>query len=130
MMRLEYRPRGVCSQRIEIDVEDGCVQDVKFTGGCSGNLQGISRLVKGMPVEEVISRVEGIRCGFKPTSCPDQLAQALKQFRDAPQDYAAYPASAALPAAVRLRPSGACSCGSPGGAAAAEPASAGAKAAL
>ena len=86
MMRLEYRPRGVCSQRIEIDVEDGCVQDVKFTGGCSGNLQGSSRLVKGMPVEEVISRVEGIRCGFKPTSCPDQLAQALKQFRDAPQD--------------------------------------------
>ena len=85
-MKLEYRPRGVCSQRIEIDVEDGCVQDVKFTGGCSGNLKGISRLVKGMPVEEVISRVEGIRCGFKPTSCPDQLAQALKQFRDAPQD--------------------------------------------
>ena len=85
-MKLEYRPRGVCSQRIEIDVEDGCVQDVKFTGGCFGNLQGISRLVKGMPVEEVISRVEGIRCGFKPTSCPDQLAQALKQFRDAPQD--------------------------------------------
>lgn len=85
-MRLEYRPRGVCSQRIEIDVEDGCIQNVQFTGGCSGNLQGISRLVKGMPVEEVISRVEGIRCGFKPTSCPDQLAQALKQFRDAPQD--------------------------------------------
>ena len=85
-MRLEYRPRGVCSQRIEIDVEDGLVQDVQFTGGCSGNLQGISRLVKGMPVEEVISRVEGIRCGFKPTSCPDQLAHALKQFRDAPQD--------------------------------------------
>ena len=85
-MRLEFRPRGVCSQRIEIDVEDGLVQDVQFTGGCSGNLQGISRLVKGMPVEEVISRVEGIRCGFKPTSCPDQLAQALKQFRDAPQD--------------------------------------------
>lgn len=85
-MKLEYRPRGVCSQRIEIEVEDGRVQDVQFTGGCSGNLQGISRLVKGMPVEEVISRVEGIRCGFKPTSCPDQLAQALKQFRDAPQD--------------------------------------------
>ena len=85
-MRLEYRPRGGCSQRIEIDVEDGLVQDVQFTGGCSGNLQGISRLVKGMPVEEVISRVEGIRCGCKPTSCPDQLAQALKQFRDAPQD--------------------------------------------
>ena len=85
-MRLEYRPRGVCSQRIEIDVEDGRIQNVQFTGGCSGNLQGISRLVKGMTVEEVISRVEGIRCGFKATSCPDQLAQALKQFRDAPQD--------------------------------------------
>lgn len=85
-MRLEYRPRGVCSQRIEIDVEDGCIQNVKFTGGCSGNLQGISRLVKGMDVEEAISRIEGIRCGVKPTSCPDQLAQALKQFRDAPQD--------------------------------------------
>ena len=85
-MRLEYRPRGVCSQRIEIDVEDGCIQNVQFTGGCSGNLQGISRLVKGMTVEEVISRVEGIRCGFKPTSCPDQLAKALKQCRDAPQD--------------------------------------------
>lgn len=85
-MRLEYRPRGVCSQRIEIDVEDGCIQNVKFTGGCSGNLQGISHLVKGMDVEEAISRIEGIRCGVKPTSCPDQLAQALKQFRDAPQD--------------------------------------------
>lgn len=85
-MRLEYRPRGVCSQRIEIDVEDGCIQNVKFTGGCSGNLQGISRLVKGMDVEEAISRIEGIRCGVKPTSCPDQLAQALKQFRDAPQE--------------------------------------------
>ena len=82
-MRLEYRPRGVCSQRIEIDVEDGLVQDVQFTGGCSGKLQGISRLVKGMPVEEVISRVEGIRCGFKPTSCPDQLAKALKQCLEA-----------------------------------------------
>ena len=79
MMRLEYRPRGVCSQRIEIDVEDGCVQDVKFTGGCSGNLQGICKLVAGMPVDEVIRRVDGIRCGFKPTSCPDQLAQGLEE---------------------------------------------------
>jgi len=85
-MKLEYRPRGVCSQRIEIDVEDGRIQNVQFTGGCSGNLQGISRLIKGMTVEEVINRVEGIRCGFKPTSCPDQLAQALKQFRDATED--------------------------------------------
>lgn len=85
-MKLEYRPWGVCSQRIEIDVEDGRIQNVQFTGGCSGNLQGISRLIKGMTVEEVISRVEGIRCGFKPTSCPDQLAQALKLFRDATED--------------------------------------------
>ena len=85
-MKLEYRPRGVCSQRIEIDVEDGRIQNVQFTGGCSCNLQGISRLIKGMTVEEVINRVEGIRCGFKPTSCPDQLAQALKQFRDATED--------------------------------------------
>ena len=79
MMRLEYRPRGVCSQRIEIDVEDGCVQDVKFTGGCSGNLQGISSLLVGMTREEAIRRMEGIKCGPKATSCPDQLAQALKQ---------------------------------------------------
>ena len=78
MMRIEYRPRGVCSQRIEIDVEDGCVQDVKFTGGCSGNLQGISSLVVGMSAEEAIRRMRGIRCGSKGTSCPDQLAHALE----------------------------------------------------
>ena len=77
MMRLEYRPRGVCSQRIEIDVEDGCVQDVKFTGGCSGNLQGISRLEKGMPVGEGGSRVEGSGCGW---------GRASGAVRDAPQD--------------------------------------------
>ena len=85
-MYLNYRTQGTCSSNIELEVVDGIIRQVTFWGGCNGNLQGISRLVKGMPVEEVISRVEGIRCGFKPTSCPDQLAQALKQFRDAPQD--------------------------------------------
>ena len=85
-MEFTYRPRGVCSQLMEIEVEGDKIKHVKVTGGCSGNLQGISRLVEGMEIKEAISRMEGIRCGFKPTSCPDQLAQALKQFRDAPQD--------------------------------------------
>ena len=77
-MTYSYRPRGVCSQRMDIEVEDGKVLSVKVIGGCDGNLQGISRLVAGMDVDEAISRLEGIRCGFKHTSCPDQLAQALK----------------------------------------------------
>lgn len=81
-MKFQYRPRGVCSQLMDIDVEDGRIVEVKVTGGCSGNLQGISRLVKGMDINEAIERMDGIRCGFKPTSCPDQLAQALKQIRD------------------------------------------------
>ena len=85
-MEFTYRPRGVCSQLMEIEVEGDRIKHVKVTGGCSGNLQGISRLVEGMEIREAISRMEGIRCGFKPTSCPDQLAQALKQFRDAPED--------------------------------------------
>ncbi len=63
---------------INYDIVDGRVKNVKFTGGCNGNLQGIAKLVEDMPVEEVINRLEGIRCGFKPTSCPDQLARALK----------------------------------------------------
>lgn len=75
---MQYRPRGVCSRLIEFDIEDGKVKNVSFEGGCNGNLQGIARLVEGMDVNEVISRIEGIRCGFKSTSCPDQLAQALK----------------------------------------------------
>lgn len=74
-----YRPKGVCSQLMEIEIEDGVVVRLKVTGGCSGNLQGISKLVVGMPVEEVIDRLEGIRCGYKSTSCPDQLAKALKE---------------------------------------------------
>ena len=82
-MEFTYRPRGVCSQLMEIEVEGDRIKHVKVTGGCSGNLQGISRLVEGMEIREAISRMQGIRCGFKPTSCPDQLAKALKQCLEA-----------------------------------------------
>lgn len=82
-MHITYRPKGVCSNLMDIDIEDGKVINLKVTGGCSGNLQGISSLVAGMDVDEVISRLEGIRCGFKKTSCPDQLALALKEYRSA-----------------------------------------------
>ena len=78
-MQYEYKTKGTCSQRIFLDVENGKVKNVQFVGGCKGNLKGIAALVEGMSVEEVISRVEGIRCGMKSTSCPDQLAQALKE---------------------------------------------------
>lgn len=78
-MHITYRPRGVCSQLIEIDVEDGRIEKVEIEGGCSGNLQGISKLLVGMTAEEAVSRLEGIRCGFKQTSCPDQIAKALKK---------------------------------------------------
>lgn len=74
-----YTPKGVCSRQITFELEDGIVKSLAFQGGCNGNLQGISRLVEGLPAEEVIRRVEGIHCGFKSTSCPDQLAQALKE---------------------------------------------------
>ena len=77
-MVIHYRPAGVCSRQMHIDVEDGIIRSVTVEGGCSGNLQGISRLVAGMPVEEAITRLDGIRCGHKKTSCPDQLAKALK----------------------------------------------------
>ena len=73
-----YKPKGVCSQSIEINMNGNVIDSVAFTGGCNGNLQGISSLVKGMTAEEAISRLKGIRCGFKSTSCPDQLAQALE----------------------------------------------------
>ena len=77
-MQYEYKTKGTCSQRILFDVVDGKVYNVQFVGGCNGNLQGISKLVDGMDINEVIGKIEGIRCGFKATSCPDQLAQALK----------------------------------------------------
>lgn len=78
-MTVNYKTQGTCSREINITVEDGIVMDVEFIGGCNGNLKGISRLVKGMKVEDVIAKVEGTTCGSKSTSCPDQLAQALKQ---------------------------------------------------
>lgn len=77
-MTYTYTPEGTCSKQIEIEIEDGLIRDVRFTGGCHGNLQGIGALVRGMSPEEVVARLEGIRCKTKPTSCPDQLAQALK----------------------------------------------------
>ena len=73
-----YKTRGTCSQMIEFDITDNKVHGVKFAGGCNGNLKGIGALVEGMDVHECISRLEGIRCGFKSTSCPDQLAQSLR----------------------------------------------------
>ena len=77
---MKYKTKGTCSTMIDITMdEDHIIQDVSFTGGCNGNLQGISRLVKGQKAEDVIASLEGIRCGFKSTSCPDQLAQALRQ---------------------------------------------------
>ncbi len=76
---MKYKPKGVCAQEINFDIEDNTVKNVSFIGGCNGNLQGISRLIEGMDVKEAISRIEGIHCGFKPTSCPDQLALALKE---------------------------------------------------
>lgn len=75
---MRYQTKGTCSSAIDIEINDGVIESVAFTGGCNGNLKGISALVKGMKVEEAITRLEGIRCGFKSTSCPDQLAQALK----------------------------------------------------
>ena len=80
IMTYSFRPRGVCAQEMRVDVdEQGIVRDLQVLGGCSGNLQGISALVKGMPAQEAITRLKGIRCGFKNTSCPDQLAQGLEQ---------------------------------------------------
>lgn len=78
-MQYEYKTKGTCSQRIIFEIEDGTLKNVQFLGGCNGNLKGICSLVEGMDVNEVIKRVEGIRCGMKATSCPDQLAQALKE---------------------------------------------------
>lgn len=75
---MKYKTKGVCSQMIDIEMDGDIVKSVSFYGGCHGNLQGIGKLVEGMKKEDVIARLEGIRCGYKATSCPDQLAQALK----------------------------------------------------
>lgn len=79
-MTYRFRPRGVCSQEMQVDVDDqGVIQELRVLGGCSGNLQGIASLVKGMPAREAIERLKGIRCGFKDTSCGDQLARAIRE---------------------------------------------------
>ena len=77
-MTYTYTPKGVCSRRIQVDVEDGIIRDVQVLGGCNGNLQGISNLIIGMDAKDAISRMKGVRCGMKPTSCPDQIAIALE----------------------------------------------------
>lgn len=76
---MRYTTKGTCSLAIDFDIEDGLVRNVKFTGGCNGNTQGVAKLVEGMPAEEVISRLEGTDCKGRGTSCPDQLAKALKE---------------------------------------------------
>ena len=81
-MQYEYKTSGVCSQRILFDVENNKVVNVQFIGGCNGNLKGIAALVEGMDVDTVIERVQGVTCGMKKTSCPDQLAQALKAVKE------------------------------------------------
>ena len=80
-MKLTYKTQGTCSSHIELEVEEGVIQQVFFWGGCNGNLQGIRRLVKGMKVEEAIAKLEGIRCGNRVTSCPDQLCKALREIQ-------------------------------------------------
>ena len=81
METIQYTPSGVCSKQMEIDVEDGVIQAVRVLGGCNGNLQGIASLLRGLRVEDAIVGMEGLLCGIKSTSCPDQLAQALKTAR-------------------------------------------------
>lgn len=81
MEKINYTPNGVCSRRMEIEVEDGKIMAVRIVGGCAGNTQGVSRLLVGMSIDEAIERLSGIRCGFKPTSCPDQLAKALIEYK-------------------------------------------------
>lgn len=83
MKVIDYKTQGTCSQLIRVAGENGRIVDVQFLGGCNGNLQGIRSLVQGQKYEDVIARVEGIKCGAKPTSCPDQLAQALRQLKAA-----------------------------------------------
>lgn len=82
MEKISYIPRGVCSRKIDIEIENGIIRSVKYTGGCAGNTQGVAALIAGMSIDEAIERLSGIRCGFKSTSCPDQLATALKEYKE------------------------------------------------
>lgn len=79
MKNFRYVPRGVCSRMIDIELEGDIIRSVRFQGGCAGNTQGVAALVRGMRVQDAVARLSGIRCGFKPTSCPDQLALALEE---------------------------------------------------
>ena len=81
-MEYIYNPRGVCARQFLFDIEDGVIKSVKIMGGCHGNLQGIASLLKGMNVDEAISRLQGIRCGMKPTSCPDQISKGLEDYKN------------------------------------------------
>ena len=76
---ISYNTKGTCSRRIDIECDGGVITDCKFVGGCAGNTQGVAALVVGMKVEDAIRKIKGIKCGFKPTSCPDQLANALEE---------------------------------------------------
>lgn len=78
-MKYQYRPRGVCSYELEFELENGVIHNARFEGGCHGNLKGICSLVEGMPAQQAVERLKGIRCGRKDTSCPDQFARALEQ---------------------------------------------------
>ncbi len=81
-MKYTYIPKGTCSRKIEFELDGNIVHDISFTGGCHGNLQGLARLAQGMTIDEITEKLEGIKCGHKPTSCPDQLAQALKKAKN------------------------------------------------
>ena len=83
---ITYTTSGTCSRKIDIEIEDGIVTDVKFLGGCSGNTQGVAGLARGMKIDDIINRLEGIRCGAKANSCPDQLARALKQYKNSKKE--------------------------------------------
>ena len=81
MEKFSYTPKGVCSRKIDIEIDNDVIKSVKDSGGCAGNTQGVAALIAGMSVDEAITRLSGIRCGFKTTSCPDQLAEALKEYK-------------------------------------------------
>lgn len=83
---MRYKTSGVCSSGIDFEVVDNKVTNVKFIGGCSGNTQGVAALIEGMDIDEAIKRIEGIKCGFRPTSCPDQLSKALRQYKESNQN--------------------------------------------
>ena len=82
MAHFTYHTKGVCSRAIDVEIENGIIEQVVYHGGCAGNTQGVAALVRGMRVEEAIERLTGIRCGFKATSCPDQLARALREYSE------------------------------------------------